>query len=467
MSAGFLASRGRLVCRLVALLSTVGAVCLPVRAAASDAILYRIFLTDGSTVVSYGEFARVADRVVFSMPVGSVEDGVPDLQLVSVADASVDWARTERYADSVRAKRYAETRGEEEFARLSADVARTLSDVARTRDPKRRLEIATEARRMLAGWPAKNHGYRAQDVAQLSGLLDEVVSELRVAAGESRLDLALVVETAPLPPVPLMPTPGFRESIEQAFTVARITPESTERVSLLNSIVRALGPVTTEAWAAALHARAASDLNLELRTERAYADLVSRTMMAAEQRTRAADVKALEKLIRSVLQSDDRLGRRRPQATGALLATLDSRLADARRLRLERDAFAARLNTIQAYRRTIDSDIETFEESIEGLQEIRALAGPSSRTLGRLSERASKSVRRLTGMKPPADLHTVHGLLTSAFQMAGQAAAARQRAIQTTSMELAWQASSAAAGALMMFERANEELQKLAAPPKL
>jgi hypothetical protein len=34
-------------------------------------------------------------------------------------------------------------------------------------------------------------------------------------------------------------------------------------------------------------------------------------------------------------------------------------------------------------------------------------------------------------------------------------------------MELAWQASSAAAGALMMFERANEELVRLAIPPRL
>jgi hypothetical protein len=35
-----------------------------------DASLYRIFLRDGSTIVSYGEFARVSDRVVVSLPVG-------------------------------------------------------------------------------------------------------------------------------------------------------------------------------------------------------------------------------------------------------------------------------------------------------------------------------------------------------------------------------------------------------------
>jgi hypothetical protein len=84
-----------------------------------------------------------------------------------------------------------------------------------------------------------------------------------------------------------------------------------------------------------------------------------------------------------------------------------------------------------------------------------------------MSERASKNVLQLKSMRPPAELHTAHTLLTSAFQMASQAITARQKAVQTTSMELAWQASSAAAGALMMFERANEELVRLAIPPRL
>ena len=71
-------------------------------------------------------------------------------------------------------------------------MARTLSHVAQTKDPVRRLSLATEAQRMLATWPAAHYGYRARDVAQLSALLDEAVAELRVAAGLSRFDLALV-----------------------------------------------------------------------------------------------------------------------------------------------------------------------------------------------------------------------------------------------------------------------------------
>jgi hypothetical protein len=442
------------------------AIALASSAHASETVLYRIFLNDGTTVTSYGEFARVAGRVVFSMPVGSMEaGGSPELQLVSVAETSVDWTRTDQYAAAVRAKRYADTRGEQDFSRLSADVARTLSDVALTGDPRKRVEIAAKARQMLAEWPAKNYGYRAQDVAQLSTLLDEVLAELRAAAGEPAVELSLVAETIPPAQVPLMSPPTFRESIEQAFTVARVTPESTERVSLLDSIVRALQPSSNEKWAAALRARASSELALELRTELAYTELATRTLGLAEQRARVADVKGLEKLIRSVLEADDRLGRRRPQATSALLATLDSRLGDARRLRLERDAWSARLNILRAYQKTVESPMKRFRESIPGLQEIRALAGPSARTQAGLSERSSKGLDQLRRVKPAAELQIVHGMLTSAYQMAGQAIAARQNAIRTASMDIAWQASSAAAGALMMFERANEELQRLSAPP--
>src|SRR4051794_38485509 len=42
--------------------------------AADDATLLRVFLTDGSSIVSYGEPARAGDRIVFSMPTPAVPD---------------------------------------------------------------------------------------------------------------------------------------------------------------------------------------------------------------------------------------------------------------------------------------------------------------------------------------------------------------------------------------------------------
>ncbi len=71
-------------------------------AAEPPAVYYRVFLTNGSSLASYGEFARVADRVVFSMPLGGSHTA-PALQLVSIPAASVDWAATEQYADAARA----------------------------------------------------------------------------------------------------------------------------------------------------------------------------------------------------------------------------------------------------------------------------------------------------------------------------------------------------------------------------
>src|SRR5687768_14827118 len=136
------------------------------RGDAAEAVLYRLFLMDGTTLISYGEFSRVADRVVFSVPLGATEEA-PAFELVSIPQAAVDWERTDRYSEAVRARRYAETSGENDFARLSVRVAEALNQIALESEPRRRLAMAIEARGNLARWPAENFGFRATDVAQL------------------------------------------------------------------------------------------------------------------------------------------------------------------------------------------------------------------------------------------------------------------------------------------------------------
>jgi hypothetical protein len=61
----------------------------------------------------------------------------------------------------------------------------------------------------------------------------------------------------------------------------------------------------------------------------------------------------------------------------------------------------------------------------------------------------------------------VHNLLVSALQLAIRAATSRRLAITGSDMKTAWEASAAAAGALLMFERAQDDLRKLATPPGL
>ena len=90
--------------RLAAVL-LAAAVMVPVGAAAAagpdDVTLLRVFLTDGTSLVSYGEPARVSDRVIFSMPTATTPN--PPLHLVNLPIARVDWDRTTRYAATARA----------------------------------------------------------------------------------------------------------------------------------------------------------------------------------------------------------------------------------------------------------------------------------------------------------------------------------------------------------------------------
>src|SRR2546423_9844785 len=105
---------------------------IPLRAAATDdtATLLRVFLTDGSSLVSYGEPARVADRVIFSMPTAATPN--PPLHLVDLPIARVDWDRTNRYAETARQTHYVQTQADADYAALSNDVSLTLNEVART-----------------------------------------------------------------------------------------------------------------------------------------------------------------------------------------------------------------------------------------------------------------------------------------------------------------------------------------------
>ena len=42
-------------------------------AGAEETSLLRVFLLDGTTLTSFGEYARVGDRIVFSMPMGTTQ----------------------------------------------------------------------------------------------------------------------------------------------------------------------------------------------------------------------------------------------------------------------------------------------------------------------------------------------------------------------------------------------------------
>src|SRR5216684_1133144 len=155
--------------RTLAAVVLAAAVAFPLRAAAAAgadaATLLRGFLTDGTSRVSYGEPARVNDRVIFSMPTATIPN--PPLHLVNLPAARVDWERTSRYAATARASHYVETQAENDYAAISNDVASTLNEVALTAEPAQRLAIVQRARQTLADWPQSHFNYRAAEIRQL------------------------------------------------------------------------------------------------------------------------------------------------------------------------------------------------------------------------------------------------------------------------------------------------------------
>ena len=240
---------------------------------------------------------------------------------------------------------YAETRGESDFARLTREVSDTLYKVGSTDDVSRRVALAESARQQLVEWPHTHFGYKAEELQQMTTWLDQVVSELRVAAGQKSFDLALVASvTRPaIPSVDLLPAPTFRDRLETGLVAARLTPDTPQRVSILRSILDVLapaaGPEFANSWMAEVRSRAASELAVELAHDRNYSQLSARALARATVFERRADVRLLESVIRWVLDEDVRLQRARPADVAALLATLDVKLDAARRLRLAQDAW--------------------------------------------------------------------------------------------------------------------------------
>ena len=435
------------------------------------AVLYRVFLKDGGVLVSYGEFARVADRVVLSIPIGGTEAS-PVLHVISIAENVVEWQRTNAYAQAARARHYAETQGESDFARLTRQVSDTLYKVGSTDNPAERLALAEAARKELIEWPQAHFGYRAEELQQLTTWLDQVVGELRVAAGQKSFDLALVANaTAPaIPSVEMLPVPTFRDRLENGYAAARLTADAPQRISILRAMLDVLapaaGPEFANSWMADLRSRAAADLAVELAHDKNYSQLTSRALARAAVFERRADVRSLESVIRWVLDEDVRLQKARPADVAALLATLDVKLDGARRLRLAQDAWVVRKEVLDKYWSEIRAGMDRMIGVRDWLVAVRQLAGPSPGALKQLTELVTGAQRDFSRVQAPPEVAAAHSTLVASAGMAVRAATIRLDAVRSGNMDTAWQASSAAAGALMMLDQATLELRRITRAPK-
>jgi hypothetical protein len=427
-----------------------------------DATLYRVFLRDGSTLVSYGEFARVADRVVVTLPLGPTGGSMPDLEVLSIPADTVDWEKTDAYADSARAARYAATAGPNDFAVLSSAVSIALADISTTTDADRKIAMATEARQNVMKWAADHYGYRAKDVAHLATLFDDVISDTRRRRGEPNVEMSMVANLAAPPDMPLLPQPTVQDTVELALRAVTLAPDATERTSLLTAIQRTLETTgANNAWAVSLRPRVMAALEIEQRTDRVYATFTHDALRAADRSAAIGDVTGVERTIRTLLRHDDKLGQRRPQQMAAALATLDLRLEAARQERLARDNRAARAVVLAQYRHNIAEPLAIMRREKPALDEIRRLAGPSRTRLSELATAMKHTQRLLDTITVPDEVTAAHSLLKNAVQLAARAAEGRQRAVLTRNMQSAQEASSAAAGAIMLFDKAATDLRIL------
>ncbi len=447
------------------------AVFIPVRSAraADDATLLRVFLKDGSSLVSYGEPARVSDRVIFSMPTAMIPN--PPLHLVNMPLDRIDWERTARYAAAARATHYLQSQADIDYAALSNDSAQTLNDVGATEDRTARLAIVERARKTLADWPQNHFNYRQAEVRQMLSMLDEAIADLRAATGARRFDLALTAYVDPPAIVePLLPLPTVQESIEQQLLAAKIVDNPVERTSLLATAVATIErekAALPPEWAATRRVAAEAAIRAEVRIDRWYQSLTKRLMAMAGQQARMADVRGLERLLRSIPQRDEALGSKRPDAVSALVAAVEEKLDAARRLQLARDRWAMRAPHFEQYQVSISTPMDLFAQIKPSLESIKALSGSTPASL-RVVERTAATILKLAAtIQPPEELVAAHALLVSAVQLSANAAQIRREAALAGDMTRAWNASSAAAGALMLAARARLDMQAVLRPPQL
>ena len=432
--------------------------------------LYRVFLADGTTLVSFGEWTRVEDRLVFSMPTRPGA-GPADLHLVSIPVKSVDLTRSERYAEAVRAANYAATRGEADFAKLSADIALALNQVAVIPDPQGRLKAAEQARHSLSTWPGAHYGYRAAEVREIVGVLDGVISGLRASAGQGqgqgRFDLALSATTEPVLEA-LQAPPDHAEVVQHLMKASTLASSPAEKVSLLQSVValvdRAVDLLPT-ALATTIRATALGGIAEEQRLDSQYARLRTLTLAEAEQYTARADIRTLERLKERLFAEDRKLGGQRPDDVAAIAATLDAYVEAAVRLRLAHDQWVLRIGALRGYQRASFIHIRTLEEARTNLDHIRGLTGPAPQALRPLAQRLSRAGRRLALIEVPPELVAIHAVFRSAYELAENAVQLRLDAVAAADVALARQASAAASGALMLLGRGRADLEAALRPP--
>ena len=392
--------------------------------------------------------------------------------MIDIPASRVNWDRTTRYAASARATHYLQTQAENDYAALSSDVAATLNEVTQSADPVKRLELVERARKTLAEWPLTHYNYRANEVRQMLTMLDEAIADLRAAATPGRYELTLSAFVDP-PTItePLLPAPSVKESIEQTLAAAHTVDAAADRSALLGA---ALATIDREKRRAAgrlgrqdARGDGAGDPDRAARRPRvsscsrnamsgwplrARGRLTSRAWPGCSHASASATP-------RSAANVRKRSRRWWPRSS----AKLDA----ARQLQLARERWALRAPDLRTYRLAIRAPMDLFAGLKAPLEDIKELAGSPPGSLAMLQRSAARIATLIAAVVPPEEVTAAHALLLSAVQLAGNAAQIRREAALAGDMARAWDASSAAAGALMLGAKARTDILAALRLPQL
>jgi hypothetical protein len=424
-------------------------------------VVYRVFLKDGRALPSYGEYAEVDGQLVFVLPVGDPGKSV-ELQLMSLPVASIDMVRTSRYAEGTRARRYAETRGPADYSELSASVSIALAEVEKERDPAARLRKAEEARATLMAWPNSHFGYRAVEIRELAALFDDVISDLRAAAGQPQMSVSLMAGPAPAVYDPALPSLTLRDSIQLALAAADVSELGEERMSILRAALSAAGSPDT----AGLREEISRRLVAELNADAAYGSLATEVTLLADAAMHRGDVRTVSALVDSLPERDRALGGLRPVQMRGLRDRLGAMLERTREFRLQVDHWRFSAKQYAAYERRVRPLISSLDGLRPVLAFIQDMRGMAFTRLAKADSKIHALVQQVRRIEPPADLQGVHSTLLSALFMAGQATDRRRQAVIRSSLPIARDAAAAASGAMMLFAQARADLRAQLALPR-
>lgn len=445
----------------VLLLAASAAVALSAQTPDADP-MFRVFLRDGLALPSYGESAKVGDRVVFALMVGA--GAKTELQLMSLPAVAVDLEKTTRYAEAKRAAHYAATRGEADYGAMTAEVRRALDHLAAVTDSKQRLALAEEAKRRLLAWSKAHYSYRADDIRILAGLFDEVIAELRAAAGESKF--AVDFNAGPAAPAsePLLPAPTLRESIAIALATADAADTDTDRVAILRAASIAL---PDDEVSADLRAEVRRRLDAELAADQRYQELAADVRARAQAAMRRGDVRGVAALDGEVRARDRALRARRPRQVEQILQQLRATLEKAQAYRLVLDRHAFLSPSFQKYERSVRPTLSGLDGLTPILERIQDMSGPGYDWLMRAVSQLDALAAGFARIAPPVELADVHATIRSALHMAQQACEHRRVALITASLSVARAGSAAASGAQLLASHARKDLLARLQAPKI